>query len=219
VSFDSGYVKNVDSTSFTRKQIKSPYCKSLCGIGYSGEGEFMMVVNGVKTREYKIWNSIMRRCYDNTLPKKTKIYDNVYVCDEWHNFQNFAKWYRENYYEIKNEKMCLDKDILIKGNKIYSPETCCIVPAFINSLFLAENPNISKKHLKGVSKMIGNKYSSSIKMKNKFHHIGCFEREIDAHLAYIKTKCEYAKSVAEKYSHIIPKIVYDKLINYSEYLF
>ena len=47
-----------------------------------------------------------------------KNYLDVTVCEEWHNFQNFAKWFYENYYEISGEKMRLDKDILIKGNKM-----------------------------------------------------------------------------------------------------
>ena len=50
-------------------------------------------------------------------------------------FVDISVFDEENYYEVENERMCLDKDVIIKGNKIYSPETCCLVSPQINSLF------------------------------------------------------------------------------------
>ena len=43
--------------------------------------------------------------------------------------------------------MCLDKDILVKGNKIYSPNTCIFAPENINNLLqlIKENPGIEIK--------------------------------------------------------------------------
>ena len=79
---------------------------------------------------------MLRRCYDEKLHKKYPTYIDCKVCEEWLNFQNFAKWYYNNYYEIENEKICLDKDILHKGNKIYSPDNCVFVPNNINVLFV-----------------------------------------------------------------------------------
>ena len=63
------------------------------------------------------------------------------MTDEWLNFQNFAEWYEKNYYEIPGEIMCLDKDILIKRNKTYSPETCVFVSNRINNLFVKNDYN------------------------------------------------------------------------------
>lgn len=61
------------------------------------------------------------RCYDVKYSKKHPTYKDCTVCEEWHNFQTFAKWFDENYYEIENTIMDLDKDILKNGNKIYCP--------------------------------------------------------------------------------------------------
>ena len=56
------------------------------------------------------------------------------MCDEWLNFQVFAKWHEKHSYEV-NERLHLDKDILYPGNKVYSPEKCLLVSQRINELF------------------------------------------------------------------------------------
>jgi hypothetical protein len=73
-------------------------------------------------------------------------YQDVFVCEEWHNFQVFAKWFYENYYKILGEIMNLDKDIIKKGNKIYGPEYCAFVPQTINKL-LVKTEMISAKDI------------------------------------------------------------------------
>ena len=78
---------------------------------------------------------MLTRCYSDKYKKKKPTYEDCKVYEELLNFQNFAKWDSENYYEIEGETMCLDKDILVKHNKIYSPETCVYVPNTINVLF------------------------------------------------------------------------------------
>ena len=120
---------------FKKGNIKCPYERRVFGAGYLGEGEYKSSENGKNTRVYSTWKNMIRRCYDEKKRYEYPTYINCEVSKEWHNFQNFAKWYEDNYYEIGNEKMHLDKDILVKHNKIYSPETCIFVPQKINSLF------------------------------------------------------------------------------------
>lgn len=79
---------------------------------------------------------MMRRCYDPKYHEKEPTYKGCEVCKEWLNFQMFAEWYYKNHYEIEGQRICLDKDILLKGNKIYSADTCIFVPHRINSLFV-----------------------------------------------------------------------------------
>ena len=88
------------------------------------------------------------RCYNEKYHINRPTYTNCEVCSEWYNYQNFGKWYEENYYEVQGEQMCLDKDILVKDNKLYSPSTCTFVPKRINSFF---NINTTSQHIsKGV---------------------------------------------------------------------
>ena len=125
--------KCIERRWFKNGLIKNPYDKNVFGMGYIGEGKY-----NKKDYEkiYNTWSDMLRRCYEPYFINKNLAYIDCYVHDEWHNFQNFAKWYEENYYEIKEQRMCLDKDILNKGNKIYSSETCLIVPQVINQLFV-----------------------------------------------------------------------------------
>lgn len=195
------------------KEAKSPYCKTRLGVGYLGEGEFSPTNNGVATKEYVAWSDMLKRCYNEYFLKTRKSYQDCFVCDEWHNFQNFAKWYNENYYEIKNEKMCLDKDILIKGNKEYSPNTCCIVPEPINCLFVNRKGNRGRYLIGVVNKKCG-KYISAISKYGVVVHLGCFFTEEQAYLAYKKEKEAYLKEIAFKYINDIPHNVYMALVNY-----
>ena len=127
--------KNAKYQKFKNGNIKCPYERRYFGIGYLGEGKYKVCENGKNTKCYDTWNNMLKRCYDSKLHEKFPTYKNCKVCNEWLNYQNFAEWYYNNYYEIEEQKMCLDKDILYKGNKIYSPDNCVFVPNNINSLF------------------------------------------------------------------------------------
>ena len=128
--------KGVQYGHFKEGNVKCPYEKRYYGIGYLGEGKYKVWENGKHTRVYKTWNHMLQRCYSEKYHEKESTYINCEVCNEWHNFQNFGKWFDDNYYEIEGEEMNLDKDILVKHNKIYSPETCVFVPHKINKLFV-----------------------------------------------------------------------------------
>lgn len=98
----------------------------LYGVGFFGVGPFNCGENGTHTKAYSCWKRMLERCYADYAHEKHKIYSGVTVCDEWHNFQNFAKWHYDNYPD-DGEKYHLDKDIKIPGNKVYSPEACMFV--------------------------------------------------------------------------------------------
>ena len=104
--------------TFKNGKISCPYEKRTYGVGYLGEGKYKTRENGKATRVYSTWNSMLQRCYNEKFHEKNPTDKNCKVCDKWLCFQNFAEWYYNNYYEDNNEVMCLDKDILNKGNKI-----------------------------------------------------------------------------------------------------
>lgn len=192
------------------------HSRTICGVGFLGDGDYISstIINGKKvvTKEYMCWHNMIKRCYDKS--EMYKHYHDVTVCDEWHNFQNFARWYNENYYEVENQKSDLDKDLLIKGNKIYSPQTCVFVPHYINSLLLSHKNGRGNTCI-GVSyDKERNKYKAFISYKCKTIMLGRFTTEEQAFEVYKKEKEKYIKDVLNEYKDSIPKNVYDALSNY-----
>lgn len=155
------------------------------------------------------------RCYDSKFQKSKSSYKDCTVCDEWLNFQNFAKWHDENYYEIDNERMDLDKDILIRNNKIYSPRACCFVPVRINCLLVKNNKNRGEYPI-GVYYDTHNKVivSSCHIGNNHSKFLGTFKTVEEAFQVYKNFKESFIKEVAEKYKNKIPDKLYQALIKY-----
>lgn len=123
-------------SNFNRGSIKNPFDPSLSGIGYIGVGDYSTGTSRKHTDEYHCWRNIIDRCYIEDFSEKyPTYYDITECCDEWKNFQNFAEWYNKNKYDIGTERLHLDKDIKFKGNKIYSPYHCILVPQSINLQF------------------------------------------------------------------------------------
>lgn len=109
--------------------FSNPYDKTLCGIGFIGDGNHKTSSNGIKNPAHIAWHSMINRCYGGNCGES---YQQVKVCVEWHNFQNFAEWWADNC--PKEGSWELDKDILCDSvNKIYSPESCCFIPKSLNS--------------------------------------------------------------------------------------
>ena len=215
VKFENGYTVKANYLNFKTGEIKSPYDKSVYNIGYIGEGKYKPKINSIKTEQYNSWYDMMKRCYSNVLHKKRPTYIGCTVCDEWHNFQNFAKWYDKNYYEIENQRMCLDKDILHKGNKIYSPETCIFVPQNINSLFTKTNALRGKYPIGVRFRKDCNKYNSCCSNGNKKRIcLGVYNTPEEAFYVYKNYKENLIKQIADKYKNKIPQKLYNAMYKY-----
>lgn len=206
---DYDFLVHAQWADFLIGNIRNPYDKTTFGIGYIGEGKYLASRNNKGTPEYNTWKSMMSRCYNKNFKQRNTAYKYCSVAEEWHNFQNFSSWYDENYYIIENEKMNLDKDILVKGNKIYSPDNCIFVPSRINSLFAKRNASRGKYPI-GVS-LKNEKYTANCDGKN----LGIFNTPDEAFLAYKTNKEKLIKQISEEYKSKIPENLYLALQNYS----
>ena len=210
--------KGTTYSNFKIGLIKCPYEKRYYGVGYLGEGKHKSRENGKDTRVYKTWKNMLQRCYDSKFHEKQPTYKNCKVCDEWLNFQNFAEWYENNYYTVEGETMCLDKDILYKGNKIYSPENCIFVPKKINSLFVKSNKIRGESPI-GTTLHQG-KYVAYCHMinpktgKSKRKHLGIYDTQEKAFQVYKYHKENYIKEVADYFKEHIPQKLYNAMYNY-----
>ena len=186
---------------FLDKRIKNPYRKSFLGVGYIGVGKY----SSKNTKIMNCWNNMLKRCYKED--SKNITYDDCIVCEEWHNFQNFAEWYEENYYEVDGKPTFLDKDILIKGNKIYSSQTCVFAPKRINTLFIKCDKTrggfpIGVTYNKTERKYVSRCYSKTL---------GYYNTPEEAFQCYKQFKESYIKQVADEYKPYIPKKLYEAM--------
>ena len=203
---------------FKRGEVINFYFPNVCGIGIIGDTRTSS--GGKMKNSYNIWNSMINRCYNNRVKEKHNTYTNCYVCNEWLCYANFEKWYDENYYEVCeiNNKMCLDKDILVKGNKIYSPETCVFVPNNINCLF-TKTDKLREIFPIGVYLSKDGSYVSQMSItkngtKTK-KYLGRYSSINSAFLEYKKNKEKHIKNVADYYSDKIPNKIYEAMYNYT----
>ena len=197
---------------FQKGAIKCPYEPRFYRKGFIGEGQYRITYNKKQTKCYNTWCNMLKRCYSEEYHKKKPTYRDCKVCDEWLNFQNFAKWYEENYYKIANEEMHLDKDILYKGNKLYSPNTCVFVPKTINSLFVKCNSSRNNLPI-GVNKY-KDKFSINYSVGNKYMSVYNLSNEDEAFKQYKIMKETYIKQIADEYKELIPNILYNALYRY-----
>ena len=122
-----------------------------------------------------------------------------------------AEWIEENFYEIPGETMCLDKDILCKGNKVYSRETCIFVPQRINSLFTKRNKARGKDPI-GVYQLPSGNYMASCKDGNgKSVYLGVYSTKKEAFKIYKEYKENVIKETIDSYEGKIPEPFYSKL--------
>ena len=225
VEFQDEYKIKIHTSykNFKNGVVKNPYDKEVYDVGYIGKGKYDKK-NYPKV--YQQWIDMLRRCYDPYYLNKKPTYIDCYVCNEWLCFQNFAKWCEENYYEVKNEIMHLDKDILIKGNKIYSPETCMFVPERINILFV-KNKSIRGKYPIGISEykekksnykclLVRCNFFDKEKNKNIVKNLKTFpiNRPFQAFTCYKNFKENYIKQVADEYKELIPIKLYEAMLKY-----
>lgn len=134
---DTGLVKTVEAGNIRSGRVKDQFMPSVRGVGFIGIGK-----HKESGKAYSHWSKMLKRCYDEKWKKEHPTYSECAVFKGWHNFQRFADWFYENYDESLKYPS-LDKDILIKGNKLYSPATCLIVEMSEN---IAErNKNLTRK--------------------------------------------------------------------------
>lgn len=212
IEFDKDQiVENVIYGSLIRGSVDNPYHKSVYGVGYVGVGKY----NSTDTPLiYNRWSGIILRCYNEKHREANITYKDVTVCKEWKCLQNFGAWFEDNWKPWMDRFWDTDKDILIKGNKIYSVETCCFVPQEINALFVKSNKTRGKYPI-GVSfDKQKKKFLAQLRRDNLSPFLGYHDTPEEAFYAYKEAKEEHIKRVADKWKDKIHPKVYTAMYNY-----
>ena len=203
--------KHTTYKHFKNGKIKCPYEPRYYGKGYLGEGKYKMSINGKHTDEFDIWYAMLRRCYDPKYHERNPTYKGCEVEDYLLNFQNMGEWIEENYYEVPGEIMCLDKDILCKGNKVYSRDTCIFVPERINLLFTKCDKSRGDNPIGMYQLPSGNYKAYCNNGYGKLDYLGTYSTKEEAFQVYKEYKEKVIKEVIDSYEGIIPEPYYSKL--------
>lgn len=194
--YPSEYKKVVRADHLKVGSIKNPYLPRVYGVGYIGEGEYLAKENRENTSAYAAWHGIMQRCYDPKMQAKSPTYKGCTVDPEWHNFQVFAEWfYGQKHYKAGFE---VDKDLLVEGNKVYSPSSCCLVPKDLNVLF---NYSLAAKGVAptGVNYQPNiNMFQARISINGERVYLGVFKCPYEAEAVYKKAKQDYVRTKIEE---------------------
>ena len=199
---------------FRRRGIMSHFSPSVYEMGIIG---LTSTVNekGKQLDSYCCWVAMLSRCYSDKLHILQPTYLECNTCKEWLNYGSFAKWYNKNFYEIENQKMCLDKDILFKGNKVYSPETCVFAPNDINVLFTKHDAKRGNYPIGVTYLKKNNKYRARCKYgKGESIYLGQYNTPNEAFYIYKDYKEGVVKAIADKYKNKIPQNLYDAMYKY-----
>ena len=203
--------------SIRNGEVKDPRSPSVFGVGILGT-KYPSKVNGRNTKEYMLWCHMLERCYSDTYQKKKPTYEGCEVSDKFKSYEYFYEWCHKQVgfgNEGNENPFNLDKDLLIKGNKVYSESTCVFLPVEINSL-LTKSTASRGEHLIGVSwNKKDNAFVARVaKNKGKQEYLGSFKTEIEAFNAYKTAKELYIKEVANKFKSQIDLRAYNALMNY-----
>lgn len=202
VQFDNGNIReHVHYCSFKEGNVRDYDNPDVYGIGITGT--IPKKVNGKLTKEYSIWMNILQRCYDPAKWIDFPHYKDCSISEEWIHFSDFNDWChaQENWDKViaNSSSFHIDKDIIVKGNKIYGADYCNFVPANVNVMFVKRQDMRGDLPI-GVSTTTNGRYRSRCSMKNigEKEANGVFDTPEEAFAFYKRNKERLIKEVAKK---------------------
>ena len=169
--------------------------KTVHGVGindYSGTVSHLVDGKRINKKQYTTWSGMIKRCYNKNNQEKKPTYKDCTVCDEWLFFSNFKGWMDSKDHHGKH----LDKDLMVIGNKVYSPSTCLFVSPLVNAV-LTNNKSTKGLLPTGVSLHSCGKFAAQISTFSKTKHLGLFTSKQEAKIAYDDARYKYVLELAE----------------------
>ena len=186
--------------------------KLIHGHGFN-DGKYPTKINSKRLPQYEMWLGMIRRCYSHQAQSKFPAYYGCSVSENFKSYSYFYEWYISKTAGLDFD-FCLDKDLLVKGNLIYSEDLCLIVPRDVNNSIMLSKWKRGK-YLIGVTfASRRNKFRAQLSVNGQNQDLGYFNTEIEAFTAYKEGKEKYLAFLANKHIDILPKIAYLALIKY-----
>ena len=214
----TGYEVVTSLNSIKKGCVRDRLLPSVHGVGIIG-AEPIVDKDGRKLKEYELWCSMLQRVYDPKKHRELPTYTNCSVSENFKYFPYFKMWCNQqigfNKFSADGLPYTLDKDILVKGNKVYSEDTCCFVPHKINTV-LIKCDGRRGSNLIGVYYLKSkNIYTASMSVDKRHKSLGRFKTEVEAFQAYRTAKETYIKEIVNFYKDQISVKAYNTLMSYS----
>ena len=209
----TGFETVVELGNIKSGKVKDPYVPSVYGIGIVGT-KYLISEGDVLTKEYVLWCNMLQRCYSDTYQKKQPTYKDCEVSENFKYYEYFYEWC-QNQIGFGECGFQLDKDLLTKGNKVYSENTCVFIPREINQV-LVKRTALRGEHLIGVYwHKRGKAFAAQVNKSNGgSEYLGLFNTEIEAFNAYKIAKEIHIKELADRLKSQIDERAYEALMNY-----
>ena len=207
---DTGYQVWVQAVSIRLGNVKDKRKPSVYGVGV-----FDVAIKGESSsKTYVTWSSMLARCYAKKRNKRDRSYEGCEVSEDFKVYSIFKNWY-ESKVGFDRETFCLDKDLLFKGNRVYSPKTCCLLPVELN--LALTNSKASRGSLPvGVRyNKLNDNYVASLCINGKQVHLASCETPEQAFNIYKNAKESHLKVLANKWKDQLEQQAYHALMDYT----
>lgn len=165
------------------------------GLGINDLGVVPRDENGKVAKSYQHWIKIFYRSYSPDHHDKFPTYVGCSVDDRWHTLSNFIEWFDARYVQGWE----VDKDVLVPENKVYSPDTCLIIPAHLNTIMSC--CRVGNVHPVGIHyRKDRGKWVAQLGRKPKTIHLGSFDNMQDAIDSHIAAKLSYVSEILSEYN-------------------
>ena len=208
---ETGYETDAEMNQIKKGNVKDRLAATVWGVGVLGDEPAW--VNGKHLKEYMLWGAMLKRCYDAEYHIKHPTYKDCYVSEKFKHYPYFKNWC-SGQVGFNQAGWDLDKDILLRGNKFYSEDTCVFVPQEINKLLNRQDKDQDKYPVGVYYDSCENNFQSKIHNGKKPVRIGRFSTAEEAFQAYKQAKEAQIKAVANKWKDQIDTRAYEALMGY-----
>ena len=212
----TGYETTTKASNVIAGSVKDRLLPTVHGIGITGDSQVR--VDGKHTKEYRLWNNMLKRCYSVGCQKVRPTYIDCSISENFRYLEYFKEWCNNqigfNSVDEKGKPFALDKDILVKGNRVYNEDVCVFVPQEVNLLFTKRDKSRGEYPI-GVS-FHKSRGMLTATLNNKY--LGYFNTAEQAFQVYKTAKEAYIKEVANKWKDKIDPKVYEALMNYEVHI-
>ena len=182
----------------------------VCGVGLN-DRKHPSWVNGKTTREYSLWHKLIIRCYYLKYHQGNPTYVGCQASENFKSYFYFYEWVQKQV-GFGQKGFDLDKDLLFKGNKLYSEDTCVFLPRELNTLLTSCKAGRGSLPI-GVTAE-GKSFRAKCRTDKPSPWVGSFKTPEEAFRAYKQAKEAFIKRQAEKWKNFLDPRAFAALMAY-----